>query len=75
MALNACLLVKTTTFQSDEILEKISKLSGVRKAFIAYGRFDLVVFARAQNYDAISKLSIAINSMQGVRSTETLVEA
>ncbi|MHB8567884.1 MAG: Lrp/AsnC ligand binding domain-containing protein [Nitrososphaerales archaeon] len=75
MPLNACLLIKTKTFESDSILEKIARLKGVRKVFIAYGRFDLVAFVRAQDYFAIRKLSVSINSMDGVRSTETLVEA
>lgn len=47
----------------------------VKKAFVAYGRYDLVVFANATDYSAIRSLTNAINSLEGVRSTETLVEA
>ncbi len=73
--LNACILVKTTPVQTDEVLEAIRKVDGVRKAFIAYGRFDLIAFAKSENYDGIVKLTAAINSLEAVRSTETLVEA
>jgi uncharacterized protein with GYD domain len=50
-------------------------LQGVRKVFIAYGRYDLVSFIEASDYLAIRKLTGMINSIAGVRSTETLVEA
>ena len=45
MALNACILIKTKPLQSSDILNASKKLPGVRKVFIAYGRFDLVAFA------------------------------
>lgn len=69
------MLVKTTTFESESILRKITKLRGVRKGYVAYGRFDLVIFARVPDYEAIRKLSVSINNMDGVRSSETLIEA
>jgi DNA-binding Lrp family transcriptional regulator len=75
MSLNACILIKTTPLQTDGVLEKTRGMSEVRKAFVAYGRYDLVVFALAEDYSAIRKLTSAINSLEGVRSTETLVEA
>jgi len=75
MGLNACILVKTTPTQTDEVLEAVRKIRGVRKAFVAYGRYDLVAFAHSPEYSGISKLTAEVNSIVGVRSTETLVEA
>jgi uncharacterized protein with GYD domain len=75
MTLNACILIKTTPLQTDVVLEKAEKLHGVSKVFLAYGRYDLVAFAEADGYPEIRKLTGDINSLQGVRSTETLVEA
>jgi len=75
MALSACILVKTVPTQSDAVLEAASKLKGITKAFIAFGRFDLVVFAKCPDYSAIRKLASSVNALDGVRSTETLVEA
>ena len=74
MDLNACILVKTTPTQTDGVLLVIRKLSGVRKAYVAYGRYDLVVFVKASDYGEIRKLTSSVNSIEGVRSTETLVE-
>ncbi len=75
MTLNACILIKTKPLQSNEILEKSKKLKGIRKIFMAYGRFDLVAFAEANDYPELRNLTGALNSIAGVRSTETLVEA
>ncbi len=75
MTLNACILIKTTPLQTEDVLSKAQKLKGMRKVFIAYGRFDLVAFVEGANYPAIRQLTADLNSIRGVRSTETLVEA
>lgn len=75
MTLDACILIKTTPLQTEAVLQKTRTLKGVRKAFLAYGRYDLVVFVRVNEYPEIRALTGEINSAQGVRSTETLVEA
>jgi DNA-binding Lrp family transcriptional regulator len=75
MGLNACVLLKTVPLQTDAVLSKVKSLKGVRKVFVAYGRYDMVAFAEAAGYPEIRNLTSEINSMQGVRSTETLVEA
>ena len=75
MGLNACILLKTVPLQTEAVLKKVRSLDGVKKAFVAYGRYDLIAFAEAAAYPEIRKLTGEINSMPGVRSTETLVEA
>jgi DNA-binding Lrp family transcriptional regulator len=75
LALNACILVKTVPLQAEAVLGRVRSLEGVRKVFIAYGRYDMVAFVQASGYPEIRKLTSDINSLQGVRSTETLVEA
>jgi uncharacterized protein with GYD domain len=75
VSLNACILIKTVPLQTDSVLEMAKSLKGVRKVFIVYGRYDLVAFAEASGYPEIRKLTGEINSAQGVRSTETLVQA
>jgi uncharacterized protein with GYD domain len=75
VSLNACILIKTVPLQTDSVLEMAKSLKGVRKVFIVYGRYDMVAFAEASGYPEIRKLTSEINSAQGVRSTETLVQA
>jgi hypothetical protein len=71
---NACILIKTTTTAVEKILQQVRKMSAVRKAYIAYGRWDIIAFIAAP-IDDIGKISGSINSIEGVRSSETLPEA
>jgi DNA-binding Lrp family transcriptional regulator len=75
MALSACILIKTVPLQTDAVLERTKSLKGVRKAFPAYGRYDVVAFVESSGYPEVRKLTGGINSLRGVRSTETLVQA
>ena len=72
--LNTCILIKTTPLEAEEVLQKTRKLKGVRKAFLGYGRYDIIAFAEGPGYPEIRKISEHINEIGGVRSTETLVE-
>ena len=75
MTLSACILIKTVPLQMESVLRKTRSLKDVRKAFVAYGRYDIVAFVEATGYPEIRKLTSEINSARGVRSTETLVQA
>lgn len=74
MPLNACILIKTTPLEATDVLQKSRKIRGVRKAFLGYGRYDIIAFGEAPGYPEIRKISEEINEIGGVRSTETLVE-
>ena len=56
MALSACILIKTVPLQTEPVLEKTRSLKGVKKAFIVYGRYDMVAFVEASGYPEIRKL-------------------
>jgi len=71
---NACILIKTTTTAVEKILQHVREIRGVRKAYIAYGRWDIVAFVTART-EEIGKLSASVNSIEGVRTSETLPEA
>ena len=73
--LNACILLKVVPTKSNAILEKLSKFEYVRKAYDTYGRFDITIFVEVNNYQELRKITYEINSLEGIRSTETLSEA
>jgi hypothetical protein len=50
-------------------------MKGVRKAYLVYGRFDIAIFLETNNYREIRSITSEINSIEGVRSSETLAEA
>ena len=74
MVLNTCILIKTTPLGADEVLAQTRKVKGVRKAFLGYGRYDIIAFGEGSGYPEIRRISELINEIAGVRSTETLVE-
>jgi uncharacterized protein with GYD domain len=73
--LNAVILLKVVPTKSDLILDKVTKMDCVRKAFDSYGRFDIVVFVEVNDYQMMVEVTNEINGLEGVRSTETLLEA
>jgi DNA-binding Lrp family transcriptional regulator len=74
LPLNTCILIKTTPLEAEDVLQKTRKVKGVRKAFLGYGRYDIIAFGEAPGYPEMRKISELINEIGGVRSTETLVE-
>jgi DNA-binding Lrp family transcriptional regulator len=73
--LNVSILLKTLPTKVDSIVEEINKKRGIRKCFITLGRFDIVAFLESESYIEVKKITSEINGLEGVRSTETLVEA
>jgi uncharacterized protein with GYD domain len=73
--LDACILLKVVPTKADMILDTIRKVTGVRKAYFTYGRFDLAVFVEVEDYKKLREITTQINGIEGIRSTETLPRA
>jgi uncharacterized protein with GYD domain len=73
--LDACILLKVVPTKADMVLDTIRKVTGVRKAYFTYGRFDLAVFVEVEAYKKLREITTQINGIEGIRSTETLPEA
>jgi DNA-binding Lrp family transcriptional regulator len=73
--LDACVLLKVVPTKAYTILDTVRKVTGVRKAYSTYGRFDLVVFVEVEDYKKLREITTRINGIEGIRSTETLPEA
>ena len=73
--IKACLLVKTVPVKGTTIQEEVSKMRGIKKTFQTYGRADMVVFIEANDFDDVLDLIARVHLLDGIRSTETLVEA
>jgi len=71
----ACVLIKAVPTKMDSILSQLQGLPQVKKAYFVYGRFDIACFLEASSPGEVSELTAKINSIDGVRSTETLIEA
>ncbi len=73
--LNAVILLKVVPTKSDLILDKVLKMDFVRKAYDTYGKFDITVFVEVKDYQMMVEVTNEVNGLEGVRSTETLLEA
>lgn len=73
--MNACILLKIIPIKANAILSAIQAISGIRKAYFTYGRFDIAVFVDVANYKELREVTTKINGIEGIRSTETLPEA
>ena len=73
--LDACILLKVVPTKANRILSAIKGITGVRKAYFTYGRFDIAVFVEAEDYKKLREITTNINGIEGIRSTETLPEA
>lgn len=71
----ACILMKVIPIRLTKVLETLRGMSGVAKCYPVYGRFDIVCFVEAESNEDVARISAEINRIDGVRSTETLVEA
>jgi len=73
--IQACMLIEALPGKVETVLSHIKKMESVRKAFMVFGRFDIVAFVEAPDYEAMRKLSLEVNAIEGVEQTETIVEA
>ncbi len=73
--LNACILIRVVPVKAKEVLEALKKFKEVRKVFMVLGRYDIAAFIEVPEYKTVSNLSRKVNSLQGVRRSETFIEA
>ncbi|MEM2901355.1 MAG: Lrp/AsnC ligand binding domain-containing protein [Candidatus Bathyarchaeia archaeon] len=71
----ACVLIKTIPTRIEKTLEGVKKFKETLKAYMVFGRWDVVAFLDVEDYHDLKNITSKINMMDGVRSTETLVEA
>lgn len=69
------MLVKSSYGGALVIASEAKKISGVEDAYPVFGRYDVVVFIEAQDYQALREVAAKVVRIEGVRSTETLPEA
>ena len=72
--MQACVLVRALPGKVLKVLEGFRAVKGVVRAFLVYGRYDIVVFVEAADYDSVKRISGEINTLKGVKSTETAIE-
>ena len=72
---NACVLIKTVPTQLEKIFRMVKEFNHFTNAYVVFGRWDIVSFFEVSDYHEIQSITSRINSIEGVRSTETLLES
>ena len=70
----ACILIRAMHGRVVKVLEGIKAIEGVVKAFPVYGRYDIVAFIEASDFNSVSKTLGEINAIKDIKSTETAIE-
>ena len=71
----ACILIRVVPKRARDVFNDIRMIGGVKKVMMVYGRFDVVALLEMDDIDGIVNITKKINSIEGARRTETLVEA
>ncbi len=71
----ACILIRVVPKEARSVFDDVKMIGGVKKVMMVYGRFDLVTLLETDDISGIVNAAKKINSLEGVRRTETLVEA
>jgi DNA-binding Lrp family transcriptional regulator len=69
----ACILICCEAGKYKDIVSEIKKIKGVKKAFGAHGRWDVIAEVEAPDLKALSEISLKLHGLEGVKATETLV--
>ena len=67
-------MIRVLAGKASAVLEAVKKFPEVKSAHLVLGRYDVVAFAEAATYEALSILSAKVNAILGTKSTETLIE-
>jgi len=73
--MQACILIRNLPRKSADVLKAVKKIQEIKQAYFVFGRYDIVAFAEASTYNALSTLTSKVNATPGVKSTESLIEA
>lgn len=72
--MQSCILIRVLPGKGAEVLRAVKEFPEVKSAYLVFGRYDVVAFAEAPTYEALSALAAKVNAIPGVKSTETLIE-
>lgn len=68
-------LIRLRTRDLTNFLKKLKNVPGVRDSFIVFGRFDAIALIESNTLDKLKEVVLNIQKIEGVKKTETLIEA
>jgi len=73
--LSAYVLINCDLGAEDDVISELKKIGGIKEIFVAFGTYDLLVKAEAENIEVLRDAIIAwkIRKIPRIRSTLTLM--
>jgi len=72
--MQSCILIRVLPGRGKAALAALKKFPEIKSAHLVFGRYDIVAFAEAPTYEALSILTSKVNAIPENKSTETLIE-
>ena len=69
----ACSLITCKSGKFSEVVERLQKINGVKRAFSVHGRWDVVAEIEVKELKDLSELVLKVNEVEGVLASDTLV--
>lgn len=67
-------MIRVHPGKGEAALAALKKLPEIKSAHLVFGRYDIVAFAEAPAYEALSTFTRKVNAIPENKSTETLIE-
>jgi len=72
--MQSCILIRVLPAKGTKALAAVKKFVEIKSAYLVFGRYDIVAFAEAPTFEAVSTLTSRVNAIPEIKSTETLLE-
>ena len=69
------MLLRTKIGQSRNVVHATLKIEGVKVSHSVMGNYDVILYAEAKNLEDLRNIRVAIEQINGVTLTETLIHA
>lgn len=68
-------LIRLKTKDLVNFLNNLKNVKGVKETFIVFGRFDAIALIESKKLNEIKEIVLNIQKINGIKKTETLIEA
>jgi uncharacterized protein with GYD domain len=75
MSIPFYMLLRTRTGQSRNVVHATLKIEGVKVSHSVMGNYDVILYAEAKNLEDLRSIRLAVERINGVNLTETLIHA
>jgi hypothetical protein len=69
------MLLRTKIGQSRNVVHATLKIEGVKVSHSVMGNYDVILYAEAKNLEDLRNIRVAVEQINGVTLTETLIHA